>query len=592
MTIEPDAIRTLAAWSLAACAREGLDEAPARAMVIRALPAEITGQQSLESVEASREATSLSELGARYERLLAQSHRGQKKRGGSFYTPAALARRLCDRALRTRALQRVLDPSCGAGAILLEASAYLDDPFALHGVDIDPVSIWLARVALALRTGRTSPSAIDRWNAQLRVADALDPRCFDAAERFDAIVGNPPWVSYAGRSAEPLDARVRQGFRERFASFSGFPTAQGMFIERAAALLTEGGRLALLVPTTVVDLAGYSATREALTGRCVIDDPLDELGFDQFESVVQPTVIVSATARTAARASGAQWTVAGRDHSDRPALAPALVDRLASLPRFAPTLFGELGFQSAGEIARTHMGPLASDPRFTVALREGSDVLAFCARPPVLGLDPEPAALARARCSLRGIEHYQRVTVIVRQTARYPIAARHEPVHAFRNSLLACFTDEPDAMCALLNSALLRAVHLSSQRDGRQAVFPQLKVAHLRALPAPPPGASLDGLSLLAQRAAQAQRDRVEAVARYGPAPKTAFEAKGSAIEPSAAFVRSLRDADRPRFDAALAEVREAYARFVRVLAEIDERVFALYEVRDEERESAIAVLL
>lgn len=591
MTIEPDAFCSLAAWSLAACARAGLDEARGRAVVLRTIPSEIAGSIAVEGLEPAREPVTFGELGARYERLLAQSHRGQKKRGGSFYTPAALARRLCERALPRRTIRAVLDPSCGAGAILLEASALLDEPFALHGVDIDPVSIWLARVAIALRTGRTSLEDLARWNAQLRVADALDPLAFDPAARFEAIVGNPPWVSYAGRSAAPLDARVRQGFRERFASFSGFPTAQGMFIERAAALLCEGGRLALLVPTPIVDLAGYSATREALTRRCVIDDPLDELGFDQFDAVVQPTVIVSATARIEARASSAPWTVGGREHSDRPALARSLLDRLAALPRFSPTTFGELGFQSAGEIARTHMGRIDRDPRFSVALREGSDVLAYCAREPTLGLDPDPAALARARCSLRAIAQYQRVTVVVRQTARFPIAARHAPAYAFRNSLLACFSDEPDAMCALLNSTLLRAAHLSSQRDGRQAVFPQLKVAHLRALPAPPPGASLDALATLAQRAERAQRDRVEAMARYGPAPKTAFDAKKGGIEPSPAFVRSLRDEQRARFDQALAEVREAYARLLAVSAEIDERVFALYDVRDEERESALAVL-
>ena len=39
---------------------------------------------------------------------------------------------------------------------------------------------------------------------------------------------------------------------------------------------------------------------------------------------------------------------------------------------------------------------------------------------------------------------------------------------------------------ALLNSALYRALHVASRRDARQQAFPQVKIAHLRALPAPP----------------------------------------------------------------------------------------------------------
>jgi hypothetical protein len=77
---------------------------------------------------------------------------------------------------------------------------------------------------------------------------------------------------------------------------------------------------------------------------------------------------------------------------------------------------------------------------------------------------------------------------VVRQTARYPIAALHGGL-PFRNSLLAGFRVDglpPELVVGLLNSALYRALHLATQRDARQATFPQVKVAHLRALPAPP----------------------------------------------------------------------------------------------------------
>jgi hypothetical protein len=96
--------------------------------------------------------------------------------------------------------------------------------------------------------------------------------------------------------------------------------------------------------------------------------------------------------------------------------------------------------------------------------------------------------LAKARCRLRERTDYERVRFVVRQTARYPIAALHRG-QPFRNSLLAGFAVDglpSELVVGLLNSSLYRAIHLAAQRDARQATFPQVKIAHLRALPLPP----------------------------------------------------------------------------------------------------------
>ena len=70
---------------------------------------------------------------------------------------------------------------------------------------------------------------------------------------------------------------------------------------------------------------------------------------------------------------------------------------------------------------------------------------------------------------MRGVEEFQRVGALVRQTARYPIAAVSDGM-AFRNSLLAVFGNEqwPAAALAwLLNSALVRWLHFMRFRDAR-----------------------------------------------------------------------------------------------------------------------------
>jgi hypothetical protein len=117
-----------------------------------------------------------------------------------------------------------------------------------------------------------------------------------------------------------------------------------------------------------------------------------------------------------------------------------------------------------------------------VPLREGADVGEFRALPPQLFAD---AAQLGAR--LRPAPDWRSVKLLIRQTARFPMAALADGA-AFRNSLLAGFdSDEFPAplLACLLNSSLLRWLHYTQQRDARQGM-PQLKIGHLRALPAPP----------------------------------------------------------------------------------------------------------
>ena len=115
-------------------------------------------------------------------------------------------------------------------------------------------------------------------------------------------------------------------------------------------------------------------------------------------------------------------------------------------------------------------------------LREGADLGEFRARSPQLFADPDPL-LGR----LRQPAEWRKVALLIRQTARFPIAAYNDG-SAFRNSILAGFAS-PDwpapLLLCLLNSGLVRWLHFTLHRDARQGM-PQLKVGHLRALPALP----------------------------------------------------------------------------------------------------------
>ncbi|MBN1611901.1 MAG: hypothetical protein JW940_35045 [Polyangiaceae bacterium] len=466
-----------------------------------------------------------------------------RKRTGSYYTPERLVTAVVESALRRWAdsdagtLGRLMlcDPALGGGAFLLESGqqllALLERRLGpaprsetasrrarwvtecLYGVDIDPLAVAVTEASLWLWAGDRELDPT-RLGANLRVGDALcgsDGRrdeqrtlalgaSFDwltefpavfARGGFDVLLGNPPWVAYAGRASQGLDPARRRYYATHFASMRGYPTLHGLFVERAVRLAPRAV-VALLVPSPVADLDGYRAVRRAVTQSHTVREPLLEFGQDAFAGVTQPCFALVADPDPAAEQSDHPWTLVERARAHAEASTvdpPRLLDTLGRAERLPGELFGEMGLQTTSEVTRTL---LLRSPRpdagHRYPLLEGRNVREFHEGAVQLYLRDDPELLRRARCRMRPESDYTRVRFVVRQTARVPIAALHNG-QPFRNSLLAGF-DHPDwppaLVVGLLNSALYRALHLALRRDARQAAFPQVKIAHLRALPRPP----------------------------------------------------------------------------------------------------------
>ncbi len=299
---------------------------------------------------------------------------------------------------------------------------------------------------------------------------------------FDLVIGNPPWVAHAGRSTQRLPTGLKHFMLHAFASFRGYPTTHGVFVEMATRIVAKGGRVGLILPASVADLDGYAPTRAAHDNECELLCPLPDYGEGRFSGVTQPCVaLVSRRSGTGRPASdrGKPWQLNRIDLDDTGA---ALLAKWESYRRLPPELFGERGFQSTPELRKQIRKLSEPDKRFTTALREGSDVREF-----QLGQPRLYAAAAALKALLRPAAEFAQVAVVVRQTARYPIAARSDGL-AFRNSLLAVLAHDaypwPLILC-LLNSSLFRWCHYHRFRDGRQPILPQLKVGHLRSLAAP-----------------------------------------------------------------------------------------------------------
>lgn len=198
----------------------------------------------------------------------------QKLRGG-YYTPLDLATFLA-RWIEEIGPKRILEPSCGDG-VFFEALAKVRglQKSSIVGFELNSEEAAKAH-ARALEIGLK--------NAQVHSEDFLLWAINNLGRddtRFDAIVGNPPFVRYQ-YLPPPFQIRAEKIFSELGLHFTKHTNAWVPFILASMALLRPGGRLAMVVPAEIIHVTHAQSLRSYLGRECrrlVIVDP-EELWFD------------------------------------------------------------------------------------------------------------------------------------------------------------------------------------------------------------------------------------------------------------------------------------------------------------------------
>ena len=118
------------------------------------------------------------------------SNMGKRKHRGAYYTPNEIVKKLIGRALDgIDDSKTVLDPCCGTGNFLLQ----LPDNISfenIYGNDIDPVSVKIARINMALKYGNTDPGILKE---HITCGNFLEKTAVQSSAQYDIILGNPPW---------------------------------------------------------------------------------------------------------------------------------------------------------------------------------------------------------------------------------------------------------------------------------------------------------------------------------------------------------------------------------------------------------------
>jgi hypothetical protein len=395
----------------------------------------------------------------------------------------------------------------------------------IHGVDIDPNAVEITRMSLLLmafdglaaRTdndpiARSRGSALPDLAANIKRGDALigpdgeqtaarSSRPFDwhaefphvfagDSPGFDAVIGNPPYVSYSGRQAVEMPAAVRE-YIGRHYDATGWLTTHGLFIQRGVRDLARRF-VSFIVPDQVGHLDGYAVVRSAVAKHAGLVE-VRYWGEDVFDGVVSPAltfvadrdhrgeteIIDAAGRRSRTRLEGAQsWHVAGRGGG-------------APIELRVPThslgrLVADPGVHT-GNCSKQLIRDASDATPDCVPILEGKQVSRYRCEPPTKVLDLAYRPRDDEYFTIRSINRYIDAPFLVRQTAGVPIVGPRLHADYFRNSLLALYapTDGTDAryLVGLLNSRLMRILYMQAVQESRQKAFPQVKVRSLRALP-------------------------------------------------------------------------------------------------------------
>lgn len=168
---------------------------------------------------------------------------------GAIATPPDLVAFMVSLAAPLHARARVLEPACGDAPFLSAFAERYGFHHELVGVDIDPGVVERARQRVPFAT--------------ILEEDFL---LWEPSERFDLIIGNPPYGIIGDASHYPIHVlkERKRLYKQRSQTWRGKYNIYGAFIERAVHLLNPDGLLIFVVPATWLILDDFTRLRQFL----------------------------------------------------------------------------------------------------------------------------------------------------------------------------------------------------------------------------------------------------------------------------------------------------------------------------------------
>ena len=261
--------------------------------------------------------------------------KAHRKEQGIYYTPTNIVdyivRNTIGEKLKERKLNidelRILDPACGSGSFLLKAfdvicehemkkegdtlQARFEDVSSgkllkrktellkncIFGVDLDTQAVEITQLNLLLKLAEKRQQ-LPRLQENIKCGNSLidDPNVGgDKAftweeqfkeimdeEKFDVIIGNPPYVTIGGKEDANITEEVKNYYLENYKSYEYKANYFILFVEKSISLLKNGGYLSFIVPRTLLDNTHMKNLRKIILDNVKIKT-LIELKYHVFE---------------------------------------------------------------------------------------------------------------------------------------------------------------------------------------------------------------------------------------------------------------------------------------------------------------------
>lgn len=198
----------------------------------------------------------------------------RKKKLGSFYTPKIIADWIVKRVLSQKLITSVLEPSCGDGAFISSLYSYKSD-LSITAIDIDDI---------AIKKVCQNFSHVKTINQDFLFSDIQ--------EKFDLIIGNPPYISKKNISQKQIeicrDIHVKNGLEEK--EISNMWTA---FVVKSCLLVKPTGVLAFVLPAEFLQVKYAKEIRDFIVAKFTRIEILSFRNF-RFENTEQNTIVLIA----------------------------------------------------------------------------------------------------------------------------------------------------------------------------------------------------------------------------------------------------------------------------------------------------------
>lgn len=226
----------------------------------------------------------------------------ERKNRGAFFTPPEMAEYLADWAIVSRD-DSVLEPACGEAEFLIASFKRL----IKLGASAQNANELIVGCELHADSADAALARCSSYSFKphIEVGDFFKQR---PSKTYNVIIGNPPYVRF-----QVLDANQKDSFKEvsnrTGYAISALASAWAPFVMHSATFLSEGGRLAFVLPAELLTV-NYAASIRAFLLAEFADITIVTFDKKVFPEVQEEVVLLLASGYHSGSAEFIKWRVA------------------------------------------------------------------------------------------------------------------------------------------------------------------------------------------------------------------------------------------------------------------------------------------